>query len=216
MSHETRLLDLVVEWEERRAAGQDVSPEDLCRDCPELVEPLKARLRALAGLEAALDLGGPPLGETVACAQDCEPPPGGAGPVAENAWPVIANYEILEELGRGGMGVVYKARQITLGRIVALKTILPQATLAEDSQRRFLQEAKAMALLQHPNIVQIHRSASRASTRFWSWSMSKATTFRRFSTASPCRLRGRRTLVVLAGAVHAAHRARHRPPRSEA
>ena len=125
MSHETRLLDLVVEWEDRRAAGQDVSPEDLCRDCPELVEPLKARLRALAGLEAALDLGGPPLGETVACAQDCEPPPGGAGPVAENAWPVIANYEILEELGRGGMGVVSRRGRSTLGRIVALKTILP-------------------------------------------------------------------------------------------
>ena len=41
MSHESRLLDLVVEWEERRAAGQAASPEELCRDCPELLEELQ-------------------------------------------------------------------------------------------------------------------------------------------------------------------------------
>jgi tRNA A-37 threonylcarbamoyl transferase component Bud32 len=206
MSHETRLLDLVVEWEERRAAGQDVPPEELCRDCPELVEPLKARLRALAGLEAALDVGGPPLGETVACAQDFEPPPGGTGPVAENAWPVIANYELLEELGRGGMGVVYKARQITLGRIVALKTILPQATLAEDSQRRFLQEAKAMALLQHPNIVQIHEIGRQGEHPFLVMEYVEGDNLSSLLDGKPLPPhRAAELLVVLAGAVHTAH-----------
>jgi len=67
----------------------------------------------------------------------------------------IGPYEVLEEIGRGGMGVVYKARQIELDRIVALKMI--RSTYVEKEQRaRFLKEAGVAARLQHPNIVQVH------------------------------------------------------------
>ncbi|QDV50583.1 serine/threonine protein kinase [Gimesia fumaroli] len=70
--------------------------------------------------------------------------------------PEFGNYELLEELGRGGMGVVYKARQKDLNRIVALKTILSNQFASEEEVRRFYLEAQAVGRLQHSNIVSIH------------------------------------------------------------
>lgn len=68
----------------------------------------------------------------------------------------IPGYEILEELGRGGMGVVYKARQSKLNRIVALKMLLPHDTPAPETLARFRTEMATLAKLQHPNIIVIY------------------------------------------------------------
>lgn len=69
--------------------------------------------------------------------------------------PDIAGYVILKELGRGGMGVVYQARQKSLNRLVALKIILGGTHAGPDRHQRFLREAEVVAHLNHPNIVQI-------------------------------------------------------------
>jgi tetratricopeptide (TPR) repeat protein len=70
--------------------------------------------------------------------------------------PRIPGYEVLCCLGRGGMGVVYKARHLRLNRLVALKMILSRAHVSPERLARFHLEAEALASLQHPNIVQIH------------------------------------------------------------
>jgi hypothetical protein len=80
----------------------------------------------------------------------------------------IPGYEILGELGRGGMGVVYRARQLSLKRVVALKMILAGAHAGAEEVERFCREAEAVARLQHPNIVQIYEIASQAGVSYFS------------------------------------------------
>jgi WD40 repeat protein len=82
----------------------------------------------------------------------------GTGPsprAAATDWPPISGYEILGEVGRGGMGIVYKARQLDRDRIVALKVIRQERLAQEASVRRFRREAQAAARLTHPNIVAV-------------------------------------------------------------
>ena len=79
--------------------------------------------------------------------------------LSENSGPVVrqfGRFELQEELGRGGMGVVYRARQTDLNRTVAVKMILVNRLASQDAIRRFYQEAQAAGRLSHPNIVGIH------------------------------------------------------------
>jgi len=68
----------------------------------------------------------------------------------------FAGYELLGELGRGGMGIVYKARQKELDRLVALKVIIAGEDASEEEISRFMREARASAKMEHPNIVPVH------------------------------------------------------------
>jgi len=73
----------------------------------------------------------------------------------------VAGYELLDELGRGGMGVVYRARDPRLGREVAIK-LLPAARCSETARERFRREGETMARLEHPHIVKVHDSGEEA------------------------------------------------------
>jgi eukaryotic-like serine/threonine-protein kinase len=84
---------------------------------------------------------------------------GALGDPAARRLPVVPGYEVLGELGRGGMGVVYRARQVRLNRPCALKMILAGDHAAPEALARFMTEAEAVARLRHPNVVQIHHIA---------------------------------------------------------
>ena len=68
----------------------------------------------------------------------------------------VAHYAIVEKLGEGGMGVVYKARDTHLDRFVAIKVLPPEKVSDPERKRRFIQEAKAASSLNHPNIVSVY------------------------------------------------------------
>ena len=105
--------------------------------------------------------GGPPRSAPPTL-PDSQPPPtaGGRPPAGREASaprPILGDrYELLEELGRGGMGVVYRAHDRTLGRDVALKVLLVAGRVDAETIGRFQREARAAAALDHPNIVRVH------------------------------------------------------------
>jgi tRNA A-37 threonylcarbamoyl transferase component Bud32 len=122
--------------------------------------------------------------------------------------PAVPGYEILGELGRGGMGVVYKARQVKLNRVVALKMILAGGHAGEADLARFRTEAEAIARLQHPNIVQIHEVGEHEGKPFFSLEFCPGGSLEKRLDGTPLPPQDAARLVqALAGAMHAAHNA---------
>ncbi len=80
----------------------------------------------------------------------------------------LGKYEILGEIARGGMGIIYKARQLDLDRIVALKTLRQEELDKDDAGNRFLYEAQAVASLRHPNIVAVHEVGAHQGIEYFS------------------------------------------------
>jgi WD40 repeat protein/tRNA A-37 threonylcarbamoyl transferase component Bud32 len=118
----------------------------------------------------------------------------------------VANYELLKEIGRGGMGVVFKARDVRLNRIVALKMIRGGTLANSDERQRFEKEAAAAAQLQHPNIVALYEVSPFDQQPFLSMEYIGGTSLAERLSLGP--LSGRRAaeyLELTARAVHYAH-----------
>ena len=121
--------------------------------------------------------------------------------------PAIDGYTILNELGRGGMGIVYKALHLRLNRLVALKMILAGPQLAPTARERFVYEAKAVARLRHPNIVQVYDFGEQNGRPYFSMELVAGGSLASRLDGAPRTARWSARLVeVLARAVEYAHR----------
>ncbi len=120
--------------------------------------------------------------------------------------PAVPGYEICRELGRGGMGVVYLARQIGLDRLVALKMILAGSHASQEDLVRFRAEAEAAARLQHPNIVQVYEVGQAHGLPYFSLELCTGGSLEKKLARTPWPARKAAQLVeLLARAVHCAH-----------
>jgi serine/threonine-protein kinase len=154
-----RLHEILASYLEAVREGRAPDRETLLARHPDLAGDLRAffadhdRIR-----QVAAPLGPPDPGSTEALTlggdepAPATPPPGGGR--------CFGDYELLEEIARGGMGVVYRARQLSLNRTVALKRILAGQFASPADVQRFKTEAEAVAHLDHPNLVPIYEWTS--------------------------------------------------------
>jgi eukaryotic-like serine/threonine-protein kinase len=118
----------------------------------------------------------------------------------------FGDYELLEEIARGGMGVVYRARQVSLNRTVAVKMLLAGRVAIKDFVQRFRTESAAAASLQHPNIVAIHEVGFAEGQHFFAMDFVEGLTLGQLAAQGPLPARhATRYLKAVAEAIHFAH-----------
>jgi serine/threonine-protein kinase len=171
------------------------TPEAVCATCPELLPVVRKRWQQMCRLRAGLDALFP-------------------GPEAPTPWPPegpalpqIPGYEVETVLGRGGMGVVFKARHLKLKRLVALKKLLTGDYASPEELARFRREAEAVAALRHPNIVQIHDAGDVGGRPYFTMEYVEGGTLAHSLAGQPQSPRRAAELVAtLASAVQFAHK----------
>jgi eukaryotic-like serine/threonine-protein kinase len=175
-----------------------IMPESrTCAECGEAIPPHSPEgccPRCLLGLAAAV------------ATEEMRSP--GHGACGESSAPASApsSYELLELIGEGGMGVVFKARQRTLNRIVALKMIRSGSFASESEVRRFQTEAQAAAKLQHANVVAIHEVGEQDGRPYFSMDYVEGQNLAQIVRQTPLSPeRAARYVQTIAATVHYAH-----------
>jgi WD40 repeat protein len=184
---EDRLHEAIASFEQARDDGRNPDPAAWLDDYPDVAVRLAGYFADQGGLKR---LAAPLLPAAPVCSL---PRPFGA-------------YELLEEIGRGGMGVVYRACQVPLKRTVALKMILAGQLASSDEVRRFRTEAENAATLDHPNIVPIHEVGEQDGQHYFSMKLIEGTNLGqqlKHFTADP--RAAARLMALVARAIHHAH-----------
>ena len=151
-----RLEQIIESAAKRLQDGQSLDLEQLAAEHPQFAEQLRELLPAMAML---VRLGDTRSQSSVATLQD------GHGPAPP--YERLGDFRLVREIGRGGMGVVYEAEQLSMGRRVALKVLPFAALLDEKALQRFRNEVRAAAALDHPNIVAVHSVGEQQGVHFY-------------------------------------------------
>jgi serine/threonine protein kinase len=162
------LETLLERWSDALDQGRDLPAAELCRDRPELAEELERRMAECRRMSALMrQLATPTVHDAPPTLPPQDQTPGfpplptslsAMARRAQEEGPVtVPGYQVIREVGRGGMGVVYLARELELGRFVALKMLPGSARVGAEAVDRFRQEALAVARLSHPGTVQIYQ-----------------------------------------------------------
>jgi eukaryotic-like serine/threonine-protein kinase len=192
-SPEEIILDLMASWEDQYRRGLDPTPESVCARHPELTAEFRAKMCRQKAFLDFLQIRSP---ERNPDSRD------------ESALPAFPDHETLALIDTGGMGVVYKARDLGLGRIVAIKTIAAGQYASSDQLARFHAEAHAVARLHHPNIIAIHAIGDHGNRPYLSLEFAEGGSLSRHLAGKPMAPREVAALVeTLARAVHVAHEA---------
>jgi eukaryotic-like serine/threonine-protein kinase len=193
MPDESRVQQLLDELLESQS-----TPEKVCGSCPELLPELRARWGRLCRVQADLDAMFPAAPEPGADAS--------ASPHCGATLPRIPGYEVEAVLGRGGMGVVFRAKHLRLDRLVALKMMLADAYASNHERERFQREAESVARLRHPNVVQIHDVGDTDGRPYFTMEFVEGGSLAQKLMGTPLPVRQAATLLAaLAKAVQAAH-----------
>jgi WD40 repeat protein len=203
-----QLHDVIASYLQAVDSGESPDRQELLRTHPDIAEALKAFFadhdcmrRAAAPIQADDTATLPPNTAPTVVAP-------------RGTMNSFGDYEVLEEIARGGMGVVYKARQVSLNRIVALKMILAGQLASPQDVQRFRSEAEAAANLDHPNIVPIYEVGEHEGQHYFSMKFIEGGSLAQW--IAECRMRNAefpksrqmecaRLIATVARAVHHAH-----------
>jgi len=188
MTDDSRVQQLIDEL-----LASTATPEAVCKSCPELLPVVRKRWRRVRRLNADLDAVFPPLDDAV-------PAPHGTD------LPQVPGYEVEAVVGRGGMGIVYRARHLRLNRLVALKMLLFGACATPLERARFQREAEAVARLKHPNIVQVYDVGDSGGRPYFTMEfVTNGSLAHKLAGAPQAARQAAQLVVTLAGTVQAAH-----------
>ena len=177
------------------------TPEEVCGACPELLPEVRRRWRQIRAVEAEIDALFPASGNS----PDADTSPRRHA-AAES--PRISGYDVEALLGRGGMGVVYKARHRRLNRVVALKMLIAGAYAGPIERGRFQREAEAVASLHHANIVAVYDVGDHDGCPYYTMEILEGGSLAQALAGTPQPARQAASLLIsLAEAVQVAHRA---------
>jgi WD40 repeat protein/tRNA A-37 threonylcarbamoyl transferase component Bud32 len=205
-----RVNEVLADYLRAADAGQAPSRQELLDRHPDLADALNAFFADHDELGRLVSPAAAEAGQTtppVAAARDAVTVgPADTAEISGARVRYFGDYELIQEIARGGMGIVYKARQVSLNRIVAVKMILTGQLASEADVRRFRSEAEAAGNLDHPNIVPIYEVGEHDGQHYFSMKFIEGGSLAAGRQSAPVDPRSAaRRVATVARAVHHAH-----------